>query len=152
MRTFLLAVVMLVGCGKGGKAEEADDPAVEYVAKSATDDIPKIKAAIASPKPVDGMFKCAQMANIADLKKSAKHKALAAELEQLCTHDLQVAMIKVGVEAAEAARKAKPDETVLSECYNGEIETARKELIEYGKPDAAKDLLARFAAACPTSK
>lgn len=152
MRSYLLALVVLVACGKDKAKAEEPDPALDFVVKGVTEAIPQIKAAMASPKPSDGIFKCAHMANIDDLKKSSKHQALAAELEQLCTLDLHLAIIKTAAEQAEAARKAKPDEQVLSECYSGELAVAKGELEKAGKLAAAKDLLARFAAVCPNEK
>ncbi len=148
----LVAIVMLGACGKDKGKPEESDPALDFIVSGVTRAIPELKAAIASPKPSDAIFKCAHMANIDDLKKSEPHKALAAELEQLCTQDLQVAIIKVAVEQAEAARKAKPDEQVLSECYSAELGMAKDELTKAGKLDVAKDLLARFKAACPNEK
>ena len=63
-------------------------------------------------------------------------------------------MIKVAVTEAETARKAKPDEKVLSECYSGELTMARKELATANKlaDPTVKSLLDRFAAACPDAK
>lgn len=145
-------VVVLAGCSKHAAETESDDPAGAYFADRARDAIPKLKAAIASKKPSDAQLECAAMAGIGDLKKSGKHAALVAELEPLCTRDLHVAIIKVAVEAAEAARKAKPNEQVLSECFSGELTTASNELKEHGTLDAAKDLMARFNAVCPQSK
>ena len=90
------------------------------------------------------------MANIDKLEKD--HKALADELRQLCTKDLYLAMMKVEVEKAEAARKAKPDEPLLSECYNANFELAKGEMADAKTIDLAKDLIARFEAACPPNK
>jgi hypothetical protein len=61
-------------------------------------------------------------------------------------------MIKVEVDKAEAARKAKPDEAMLSECYSANYEYARKEMVDAKTVDLAKDLIARFDAACPPQK
>ncbi len=151
---FVIAVALLAfGCkDKSAKEAETDDPALSFVAKGATEGVAKIKAAIAAGKPDDAMFSCAHTANIDTLKASKPHQALATELEQLCNTDLPLAMITKGTEAAEAARKAKPDEKVLSECYNAYITTALDEM-KKAKTDAkAKDVLARFMAACPDAK
>ena len=61
-------------------------------------------------------------------------------------------MIKVEVEKAEAARKAKPDEQMLSECYNAAYSYAMDEMTTANTIDSAKDLLARFDAVCPPKK
>lgn len=151
----LLVLSAFAACGKksGDQASSSseDDPAVEYIAKSATSSIAEIKANIAKGD-TSLLFKCAQMANIKDLEASAKYKALAAELTQLCTADVPLAIVRVGVEKAEAARKAKPDEKVLSECFSAEVQTGSDELKKAGKLDLAKELLARFKVACPDAK
>ena len=141
--------VLALGCGK---KEAEKDPAADFIAKSAAQDLVELKAAIASPDPGAGKYKCAHMANIDKIENVAEHAALAAELRQLCTKDLYLAMIKVEVEKAEAARKAKPDEDPLSECYSANFEFAKDEMTEAKTVDAAKELIARFEAACPTKK
>lgn len=143
-----LVFVALLGCGK--KQDEGEKAAGDYVAKSAKGDLEELKKAIASPDPGSGKFKCAHMANIDTLEKA--DKALADELRQLCTKDLYLAMIKVEVEKAEAARKAKPDEAVLSECYNASYDYAKDEMTKAKTVDLAKELIARFEAACPPKK
>lgn len=150
MRIALLLVVVLVGgCSKS--AEEAGEKAAgEFVAKSAKGDIEEIKKALASPDPGSAKYKCAHMANIDSLEKA--DKAVAAELRQLCTKDLYLAMMKVEVEKAEAARKAKPTEEVLSECYNAMFDYAKDEMTKAKTIDLAKDLIARFETACPPKK
>ena len=149
MRIELWLVVALAACGKSAE-EQGEASAAEFIAKSAREDLVELKAAIASPDPGKGKYECANMANIATLEKA--DKALAAEFRQLCTKDLYLAMIKVEVEKAEAARKAKPDETVLTECYSANFEYAKGEMTEHKTVDLAKDLIARFAAACPPQK
>lgn len=143
----------ILGCGKG--KDEAgggggDKAANDYVTKSAQEDVAKLKAAIATPTPGDAKYSCAQMANIDTLEKA--NKAVADELRQLCTKDLYLAMIKVEVEKAEAARKAKPDEQMLSECYNAMYDYAKDEMSTAKTLDTAKDLIARFEAVCPPKK
>jgi hypothetical protein len=149
----LAAVLPLAACSKG-RAQQAEDEgeraAAEFVMKGAREAMPQLEAAIAGAKPSDGMFKCAHMANIDVIKKADSN--FAARFEKLCTHDLQIAMIKRAVEAAEVARKAKPDEQMLSECFNADYTVALEDLEKAGKmDDAAKALVARFTAACPKS-
>ena len=142
----LLLLVLVVGCSK--KAEdEGEKVAADYVTKSTKEDIAKLKQAIASPDPGAGKYECAHMANIDTLEKA--DKATADELRKLCNQDLPLAMMKVEVEKAEAARKAKPDEAVLSECYNAMFDFAKDEMTKAKTIDLAKDLIARFEAACP---
>src|SRR5688500_13182731 len=147
--THALVIVALLGCSK--KAEEAGEQAAgEFVAKSAKEDIVKLKEAIAKGDPSSAKFSGAHLANIDTLEKA--DKAVAAELRTLCTKDLYLAMIKVEVEKVEAARKAKPDEEVLSECYNAMYDYAKDEMEKAKTIDLAKDLVARFDAACPPKK
>ena len=145
----LVAIALLVfGCGKDKAEEEGQKMAHEFLAKSAAKDLAELKAAIASPDPGKGKYNCAHMANIVELRKA--DPKLAGELEGLCTKDLYLAMIKVEVEKAEAARKANTDPNALvSECYNANFEFARDEMKEAKTIDLAKDLIARFEAACP---
>lgn len=152
----VIALALFVfGCSKDDKsAKEAEDedPALSYVADGAKEGVAKIKAAIAAGKPDEAYFSCAHTANVDTLKKSKPHEALAAELTQLCDTDLPLAVITKGTEKAEAARKAKPDEKVLSECFQGEMATALEQM-KKAKTDAkAKDVMARFAVACPDTK
>jgi hypothetical protein len=147
-----ICLVAAVACGKSNTGkEDGEEAARDYVVGSVKDDLPKIKAALASAKPDDATFKCGHMANLQTLEKA--DAALAAEFKRLCTHDLQLDIMKVEVDKAEAARKAKPDEKVLSECFNANFELAGKELQQYGTgDDTSKALAARFAAACPKQR
>lgn len=147
--TWALGFLVVAGCSKS--AEEVGEKAAgEFVAKSAKGDIEELKKAIASPDPGSAKFKCAHMANIDTLEKA--DKAVAAELRTLCTKDLYLAMMKVEVEKTEAARKARPDDAVLSECYNAMFDFSKDEMTKAKTIDLAKDLIARFEAACPPKK
>jgi len=150
----ILVMTLAAACGKGksgndkaaGAAEE--DPAAQFVRNGAKEDLAALKTAMAGPKPDSAIFKCAQMANIDTLKKA--DAAVAAELTKVCNHDLHVAIMKVEVEKAEAARKAQPDEKTLSECFDATYEMAVSELAKAGTADdESRALEARFAAACP---
>lgn len=146
---WLVVALGVAACGKSAE-KEGEAAAGEFIAKSARTDLAELKTAIASADPGAGKYKCAHMANFDMLEKA--DKALATELKQLCTKDLYLAMMKVEVEKAEAARKAKPDETVLTECYSANFEFAKNEMTEAKTVDLAKDLIARFDAACPPKK
>jgi hypothetical protein len=150
----LVIALALVACSKDKASQQAeaegDRAATDFVMKGAREAMPQLEAAIASAKPSDGMFKCAHMANLDVIKKADSN--FAARFEKLCTHDLQIAMMKRAVEQAETARKAKPDEQMLSECFNADYTVGLEDLEKAGKiDDAAKALTARFAAACPKS-
>lgn len=157
----LVMVPLLVACGKdkagdqagGSTSAKAGSPETVASVSGVEEEIPKIKAAIASPSPGDADLECAaSMANIGGFENVEKHKALATELRQLCTKDLPLAKMKVAVETAEAARKAKPDEQVLSECYSADYTSAKDQLTKSGALESASALTARFAAACPSAK
>ena len=146
---WLVVALFTTACGKSAE-EQGEASANEFIAKSARSDLVELKQAIASPDPGKGKYSCSPMANIDKIEKV--DKALAAEFRQLCTKDLYLAMIKVEVEKAEAARKAKPDEPVLSECFVANYEFAKNEMTEAKTVDLAKDLIARFETACPPDK
>jgi hypothetical protein len=147
MKTAILWLLVAAACGKSSGGS-SDDPGVQYVVDGAKEAIPKIKAAIAAGTPSAARYDCAHMANLDTLTKA--DAKLAGELKQLCTHDLLIATMKVSVEKAEIARKAKPDEKVLSECFDAEYEVARTDLVGYHAEDeSAKAIEARFATACP---
>lgn len=152
MRKHLVIALALFAFGckdKSAKEAEEEDPGLSFVARGTKEGVDKIKAAIAAGTPDDAFLSCAHTANIDMLKNSKPHQALAAELQQLCDTDLPLAMITKGMEKAEAARKAKPDEKVLSECYQGQMQTALDQMKEAKTEAKAKDVLARFAVACP---
>lgn len=158
MRTTLVVVlVALLGCGKddkatGDKAASDDDPGADFIAKSVAEEVTKIKAAIASPTPREAHLACAHVGSAEDIKKHAKHQAIANEYIGLCTKDLPLAILKTEVEAAEAARKEKPDDTTLTNCYNAYYDRAKEDMEKAKTVDLAKDLIARFEAACPPKK
>ena len=148
MKLIIVVAFAVLACGKDKAEEEGKKMAQDFVAESAAKDLKELKVAIASTDPGNGKYQCAHMANIADLR--AADPKLAAEFEGLCTKDLYLAMMKVEVEKAEAARKAQPDpKAIVSECYNANFEFARKEMVDAKTVDHAKDLIARFEAACP---
>jgi hypothetical protein len=147
---WLVVALGMSACGKSPE-EQGEKAAGELFAKSAREDLVKLEQAIASPDPGKGKYECAgNMANIARLEKV--DKALADDVRQLCTKDLYLAMIKVEVEKAEAARKAKPDDLLANECFSAYYEFAKDRMTEYKTIDLAKDLIARFEKACPPRK
>lgn len=149
----MLAAVILFGCGKDRK-QQADDRMEDFMVRSATADLAKVKDALASGKPGDARYTCVTaLSATKDLEKSDDHAALVKDVKQTCEHDFPLAVMKVETEKVEVARKAKPDEKVLSECYDAYFDMAVKDVKKHAtEDDAAKALEARFAAACPKMK
>lgn len=161
MRILLASILLLatLACGKAAdKQPPAGQPAAghsaagqpaagRYDSTGIKKNLAEIRAAMASPDPSSAKYKCALLANVDEI---AKHDAASAdELRQLCTKDLYLAVIKLEVDKAEAARKAKPSPAVIDECYNSKYEYARKEMKKASTLELAKDLIARFDAVCP---
>jgi hypothetical protein len=144
-------VIAVVSCGKS-RAELEDEEHLEFAGEYAFKEVVEIKGALASPAKAYGLS-CLSVRDIAFLKTSHKYEAVAAELEPLCTHDVQVATLKIAAEKVEAARKERPDDHNKVECFDSLASTAVKELDMYKTmDDAAKALRARFNAACPEQK
>jgi hypothetical protein len=91
--------------------------------------------------------RCADMVNIDTLAKA--NQALADQLRRLCTKDVPLAMMKFETEQAEAAVKAKPNGEIYVECHSPTYELAKDQMTEAKTLDLAKDVIARFQAACP---
>jgi hypothetical protein len=153
MRTVLIAL-LVAGFGGCGKSKpEADNAGTDFIAESTQKDLPLVKAGIAAGKPGDVIFDCSGLAGIENLRKVERYQDLAKDLDQTCNHDLPLARVKVATEKAEAARKAKPDEKILSECYSAEYRGGLDDLRKAKREDdASKALQARFHAACPNEK
>ncbi|MDQ3337219.1 MAG: hypothetical protein M4D80_18810 [Myxococcota bacterium] len=143
----VLVVVLSFGC----KSE--DQQVNEYLVTSATKSVAELKQILASntPKrPIDwGMVTgCAgNMANIDTLAKA--NQPLADELRRLCTKDVPLAAMKFETEQAEAAVKAKPNAELYAECHSPTFAFAKDQMTEAKTIDLAKDVMARFQAACP---
>ena len=156
MKLLLCAALAMVACGKDKpkRSELSDDEKARLASDLVKTDVEKIRAALTSPKPDDARYPCAAaLAVVADLKKVESHAALAKEIDDSCNHDIHVAILRVETEKAEAARKAKPDDKVLSACYDAYYELAVTSLAKAGRADdTSKALEARFAAVCPNAK
>ena len=148
----LLAIVLTAGCSSDKPEAGASNAGNEFMSKMIVDDLPAIRTAVGSSEPSSASIKCAQVENLADARKSGKNMEGLAEYEKLCTTDLPLATLKVELDKIEAARKAKPDEAVLSECYNANYTTALEALAKFKHEDLAKGYVARFTAACPAPK
>ena len=148
----VVALVIAAGCSKDKGGDSASTAGHELMAKMITDDLPKIRAALTSEDPSSATLDCAQVENLGDARKAGKNLEGLAEYEKLCTLDLPLAVLTKELARIEAARAAKPDEKVLSECYNAKYTTALEQLAQYKHEDTAKGFVARFATACPDAK
>lgn len=126
-------------------AEKPVAAETDFMAKSAAEDVVKIKAALAAKTPSDASLPCASAVAAA---KEIKDAALKTEVTKLCTHDAPLAVLVQAADAAEAARAKQPDEPVLEQCFNAEVATA-EEAAAAGMDDAIKAALARYKKACP---
>jgi len=63
-------------------------------------------------------------------------------------------VLEAAVTQAEVARKAKPNEAVLSECFNADFEMSTKDLTKnnFAADEKVTALTARWKAACPPRK
>lgn len=140
-----LVLLTIAGCGSA-KAEEDDKFLVEQVTK----ELSEIKTKLAAGE--DPKYSC--IAAEAYAENITQKPALTTELAKVCGFDVPLAALEGAVEKAEAARKAKPDEDPLFECYSAERSLALEEL---GKRHLdgdrrVKDLATRWDAACPPKK
>jgi hypothetical protein len=148
-----ISLAVLVACKKGGDKGGGDlDEADKFFLKSVQDDLAAVKAAVA--KGESPGFKCAGASSYADklkTKKNAEAEAAVKELTQVCGFDAPLAALEKATKAAEDARKAKPTDNPLSECYSADQSTSLDELKKAGHEgdDKVKALVARWNAACP---
>ena len=154
----LFSIVLVTGAGACSKKAESGDkaaagkpvavePSNDFMAKSAAEDVVKIKAALAAKTPGDASLPCASAVAAASEIKDA---ALKSEVTKLCSHDAPLAVLVQAADAAEAARAKQPDEPVLEQCFNAEVATAEEAATTGGGMDEAiKAALARYKKACP---
>ena len=147
-----LLLLSLVACNNAKSDKPAgndmqsikDEAAVEFAQK----ELPALDAALASTDPGSASSICAVIKP--DLKKiRAADAALADAVEKRCGHDLAIRSMTVGVEKAEAARKAEPT-GVIFECSSRK---SYEKMIAAAGADAdpaVAPLRERWAAACPT--
>lgn len=148
MRIVLLLTLTIFACRDAGSDDKAMN---DYLVRSATKSVTELKqilAAESGKRPIDwGMVtRCADMANVATLEKA--NQALAAELRQLCTKDVPLAMMKFEAEQADAAVNAKPKAEFIPECHSPTFNFAKDQMSDAKTIDLAKDVIARFAAIC----
>jgi hypothetical protein len=104
--SFVFVLLLVAACSKDKAADpghgsspptSGTETEATATARGVEAEIPRIKAALASAKPGDADAGCtASMTNLPAFEKEEKHKALAAELRQLCTVDLPAAKAKAG--------------------------------------------------------
>lgn len=146
MRLVLAGILVLsIGC------KSKQEKYVDGLVSDADEKLPQIKAAIASGKLDRESIPCVSItANIREIEKTHDHDELVTEIKQVCDHDVHVARMRRAAGVAEAARKARPDDQVMAECFSGELSTAIHFLQEEKRFDAAAQAeLERFIAACP---
>lgn len=97
------------------------------------------------------MYSCSSIETHAETAKKFGFDGQLAKYKELCNVTGPIAALTIAVEAAEKARAAKPDEAVLSECYNATQSMAAETLAKAGKKDdeAVASLTSRWAKACP---
>lgn len=145
MRAALPLALAILGCSSNGEKE-----ALKLANDLATEAVAKIDVAMKAGRPVDGVFECiATAANKTLMQAGGAYAELATKLAKLCDHDVPLAAIAKSVEATEAARAKSPNETMIPECIVNDVTFALGSL---KNRDAAKELLARYAIACPDSK
>jgi hypothetical protein len=139
------ASLVSTACGGPSKADQ-------FFLESVQKDLTAIKDAL--KKGEDASLTCVAGKTYGEKLKTApiaEAEALVKELSALCDLDVPLAKLEKAVGEAEAARKAKPDEGVLSECFSADQKIALEALgkanhLEHEKVKAA---VARWDAACP---
>lgn len=134
----------------GADSLEGLDPGTAFAIESGRENLEEVRAGIKKGDPDSVKFSCAAASGYAEgLAKSKEEvaKKFAAEVGQVCGHDLPMAMIEVGLKQIEAEKKAKPDSVALGPCVN--VGLALDELKEsQPKAPELKDLSAKIDAAC----
>jgi len=138
---------------KGDKGGSKLGPGEAFALERATENLAEVKKLMASGE-TDLDIKCASVIGYTDqIKDVASAKELVADAEKVCNLEVPLKAAEAEVVKTEEARKSKPDDKVLSECFNSTYEMAMKSLKEnHADNPKLKDLEERFAAACPKDK
>jgi hypothetical protein len=155
---YVVLLVAAVACGKGKKDEGGGgtpDGADKFFLESVQKSLDEVKQALA--KGEDPKYKCAGAGAYAEELTKKKIKAAEAtvkELTKLCSYDVPLAALEGATKKAEEARKAKPDEQVLSDCFSADHDLSVEDLKKGGfeGDEKVKAVVARWDAACPPKK
>jgi hypothetical protein len=149
-----IVVVVVVVLALACKSE--DQQVNDYLVKSATEGVAELKKVLADTggkKSLDWGMVIACGGNMANIDTLAKaNQPLADELRQLCTKTVPLAAMTFETERAEVAVKAKPNAEIWVECHSPTFNFAKDQMAEAKTLDLAKDVIARFEAACPENK
>ncbi len=153
MRTLAL-VLLVVACSKSGKTAPSRDEELKTSVRHLTNAI-KYGIEVPGPSALDEWRlktegECTLVIDLVGGTLKVDDRQLAATYLKLCNHDIQVAMLRMGADRAEAARKAQPDAPLLKECTDATVAVARDELATNKTADAESQAQeARLAKACP---
>jgi hypothetical protein len=156
-RHAILLVLALAACDGGeGKASAAAgseaDPATQFAAERARARLVEIEGELAKGG-VPSFTACAATNGYVERLREQPSpndtiKALIADVDRVCEHEVPKAVAKAAIAKAQKARAAQPDKKVLSEChsadYNGALET-----LKAAKDDEVAALEQQFSTACP---
>jgi hypothetical protein len=157
MRVLTLLVLALLGCGKSDKAAPSGDTGTTDDVRRA---VPRLTSMLASATTPTGVDRAGQLQQFyARTENECRNMVyvdkisdatLAAQYKKLCTHDIPIAIVRMGVEIAEAARKDKPDGDLTAECYDKTVGIAHGELERDHTADGdSRALDDRLKVVCP---
>jgi hypothetical protein len=167
-RYVVVALVCFAACGKGSSSETATpdpsgpitdkeveqmkvDAEVQIARDKAQQSLPTIRAALANGKLTDASSPCdATLRHRTVLEKV--EPATAKDVEQLCWHDVPVAMLKASITKLEA-EKITPDTKARVCLHASSMDwlNATHTLADHNTADdESKALVARHDAICPT--
>ena len=148
-----LAVTLLLGIPMSGcddRSGAGGERAAARVDHPAQDALAMVKESLAAGTPRAAVTTCVvatELMTSLDARR-ASHRALAAEVERACEHDVPLAILQGEVEKGEAAREANPDQTFLSACWEATTLVELGTLERLGSVARGRELLARLDAAC----
>jgi hypothetical protein len=153
------AVLVMNGCGSSGETAKPGegklDEAEQFFLKSVKKDLEDIKSKLA--KGEDAKYDCVAGESYGKEiqgKNNAEAETTVKEILKLCKYDVPLKALEGAVTKAEEARKAKPDEAVLSECFSADYSMSSEDLTKnnFAADEKVKALTARWDVACPPKK